>query len=204
MNAGENESPAEPPGGGVRAFVALGMSGEIADAAASFIGEMRKVAGADAMRWTARARLHLTLRFLGDDADRDRIARLKAGLAEIASACTSFRIEGRGAGAFPNLARPRIFWIGLAGAPLSDLAARVETSAIRAGFAPDPRGFTAHLTIGRIRGGRRAASLLRAAIASAAAREFAAAIADSLILYRSRGGPNGAQYVELARFPFAP
>ncbi len=204
MNAGEHESPTEPPGGGVRAFVALGMSGEIADAAARFIGEMRKVAGADAIRWTARARLHLTLRFLGDDADRDRLARLRTELAEIAAACAPFRLVGRGAGAFPNLARPRVFWIGLAGAPLSDLAERIEASAIRAGFAPDPRGFTAHLTIGRIRDGRRAASSLRGAIASAATREFAAAIADALVLYQSRGGPNGAQYVELARFPFAP
>lgn len=199
MNGGETQSP----DGGVRAFVALGMSGGIIDAAARFIGEIQQVAGADSMRWTRRARLHLTLRFLGDDADCDRLARLKAGLAEIAAAFPRFHVEGRGAGAFPNLARPRVFWIGLAGASLADLAARVEAAAMRAGFAPDPRAFTAHLTIGRLRDGRRASSSLRAAIASAAAREFGAAIADSLILYRSLGGANGAQYVELARFPFA-
>ncbi len=202
MNGGENEPPAAPAGG-VRAFVALGMSGEIAAAAARFIGELRNLSGADSIRWTAPPRLHLTLRFLGDDADRDRLVRLGAGLSEIASAFAPYRIEGRGAGAFPNPARPRVFWIGLAGAPLSELAARVETEAVRAGFAPDSRGFTAHLTIGRIRNGRRAAQALRAAIAGAADRDFAAAIADALILYQSLGGPNGARYVELARFPFA-
>ncbi len=198
MNAAD-AAPPDREGRGVRAFVALGMSPEIASAAARFIAELQGLAGARAVRWTAPARLHLTLRFLGDEADPARIARLLPALGEIAQAFGQFPLAARGAGAFPDLKRPRVLWIGLGGAPLAELAARVEAAAVAAGFAAEPRRWEPHLTIGRIVRGR-PPEPIRRAIAAAAAREFAAAIAESLILHRSILRPDGAEYRPLARF----
>jgi RNA 2',3'-cyclic 3'-phosphodiesterase len=66
-----------------------------------------------AARWSASPPFHLTLAFLGDVADGD----LNAVCTAVATACLAFppfdlRLEG--VGAFPNPARPRVIWAGLA------------------------------------------------------------------------------------------
>jgi 2'-5' RNA ligase len=55
---------------------------------------------------------------------------------------------------WPNRARPRLLVLELESSEaLSDLAHACETHARKAGFAPETRGFRAHITLARLRPG---------------------------------------------------
>ena len=63
-------------------------------------------------------------------------------------------LEVRGAGAFPNAARPRTVWLG-AGAGAEQMVVlhdRVEAALAELGYREEHRRFQTHLTIGRVRG----------------------------------------------------
>jgi RNA 2',3'-cyclic 3'-phosphodiesterase len=183
----------------LRAFVAIRLGAAVEAALAAFIGELRTL-GAD-VRWTGERNLHVTLKFLGAAAPRERVAAMRAALAVVARETRAFDVTVRGAGAFPGLARPRIVWAGLESAGLDALAARVDDAAAGAGFARETRAWAAHLTLGRVRASR-GLGRLRRALEEARGREFGAATIDSLTLYRSTLAPGGSIYEPLASFAF--
>jgi 2'-5' RNA ligase len=182
----------------LRAFVALRLSAQTEDVIASFIDELRPLG--DGIRWTPRTKLHLTLRFLGGAVPSAMIPALDAELDRLADSTSPFAISAQGTGAFPDLARPRIFWVGLHGAGLIELAAAVETAARVSGFAPEGRSYLPHLTIGRVRQARRFGRI-RAALESAAGHDFGVSLIESMILYRSVPGRESSSYEELAGYP---
>jgi 2'-5' RNA ligase len=122
-------------------------------------------------------------------------------LAQIAAETPPFDITAHGTGAFPNLARPRVVWIGLTGGELAQLAQRVEAAVVRCGFEREQRPYSPHLTIGRVRN-LRGWGAVRHTLSNAVTREFGTTCVDSLILYRSMLGRDTATYEELARYGF--
>jgi 2'-5' RNA ligase len=187
---------------GVRAFVALKLAPAAEAAVADFIASLRAASDArgDGVRWTSRHKLHLTLRFLGDRVAASSLERLAGTLEEIAGATADFNIGVRGFGAFPDLSRPRVIWVALESAELSALADQVERAAIGAGFAPERRAFTPHLTIARMRN-LIGWSELRREVEAASQRDFGNSAAQSLILFRSVLGESSS-YQELAQYRF--
>jgi 2'-5' RNA ligase len=184
----------------IRAFVALRLSAESAAMVANFIDELRG-SGAG-IRWTRAANLHLTLRFLGDAVAAATIPALATALDKIGNTTEPFPLLAQGTGAFPDLTRPRIIWIGLRSDRLIRLAERVEAAARECGFPPDDRPFVPHLTIGRVRDRRRWGGL-RDAIAAGAQRDFGHSPIDSMVLYRSILGRESPTYEAIAQFPFS-
>ncbi len=85
-------------------------------------------------------------------------------------------------------------------AALAALADAVERAFTPLGFAPEPRAFRAHVTLGRVRSPRGLARLT-AAIAAAGAPEFGSWTVEDVVLYRSHLRPSGAVYEPLARVP---
>jgi RNA 2',3'-cyclic 3'-phosphodiesterase len=187
---------------GVRAFVALKLAPAVEAAVADFIASLRAASDAhgDGVRWTSRHKLHLTLRFLGDRVAASSLERVAGTLEEIANATANFEIGVHGLGAFPDLSRPRVIWIALESAELSALADQVERAAVGAGFAPEHRAFTPHLTIARMRN-LTGWSELRREIDAARDRDFGSTVAQSLILFRSILG-GSSSYQELAQYRF--
>jgi RNA 2',3'-cyclic 3'-phosphodiesterase len=186
----------------IRAFVALRLSAEVEDEVAEFIESLQPHGNRrGAIRWIPRANLHLTLRFLGDRVEAATLDRLDRALLSIAAATPSFTIGVRGTGAFPNLARPRVVWVGLESDDLIALAARIERAAIESGLAPERRPYSPHLTIGRLRD-LRGWGELRSAIEAASDREFGRSPVQSMMLYRSILSSASATYEELAHYPF--
>jgi len=185
----------------VRAFLALKLGDEIESAIAAFIGELR--APRDCIRWVPRGNLHLTLKFLGDAVPPDRLASLARAVSLLAHETPALELVAIGAGAFPNLARPRVVWVAIGGDGLATLASRVETAAVHCGFARDARPWSPHMTIGRIRDSRSFART-RAAFERHAHRRFGAARVSAIALFRSIRGNTASTYHELATFPFSP
>jgi RNA 2',3'-cyclic 3'-phosphodiesterase len=183
----------------VRAFVALRMNPATEAAVMRFVEELHE--RDDGVAWVRNANLHLTLRFLGGAAPAAMLAALDRALRQIGAATPALLIRVCGAGAFPNLDRPRVLWIGLRGELLTELAERVEAAARECGFAPELRPFTAHLTIGRVRH-LRGWARLRERLAQRANQESGESLVESMLLYQSVPGPGGAAYEVIARYPF--
>jgi 2'-5' RNA ligase len=136
----------------IRTFVAATISEPVRLAAEGLVAEFR-AAGAD-VKWVDRANMHLTLKFLGDVDAQEIRAVCRAVEASVADV-EPFELQIRGAGAFPNVKRPRTVWLGAGqGADaVSALAERVESALAKLGFRKESRRFHPHLTVGRVRRG---------------------------------------------------
>lgn len=94
---------------------------------------------------------HLTLRFLGNTAPAEA-ARIRTALSAAALGAR-FPLRLAGAGAFPRAVRAAVLWCGVAegGGALAVLASAVEAAVVRAGWPAEPRSFSPHLTLARVR-----------------------------------------------------
>ncbi len=144
------------------------------------------------------ANWHLTLRFLGDtEADRHRA--LVDGLRGAALG-PAFDLGFAGLGAFPRPARATVLWVGVGEGEraVKALAAVVEDAARAAGFAPEEKPFSPHLTVSRLN----PSADLRREIA--AAPPFAARMrVDAVTLFRSHLGGGPPRYERMEEFALA-
>lgn len=151
--------------------------------------------------WPRRETYHLTLRFLGDDIAESRVADIQTALAAVRE--SAFEVTLQGVGRFPpNSKRPaRVLWVGIApNPPLNRLQQAVEHAVTSAGFPPDDRPFSGHITLARLKSTRpepRVAAFL-ARYADFRAPPFPAA---DFHLFSSTLTPQGAHYTRLASFP---
>ncbi len=76
-------------------------------------------------------KIHITLCFLGDT-DVRRIPELRDRLRETLSSEQRFPIRLKGIGAFPDVKRPRVVWIGIESDALTGIADAVRVSWIPA------------------------------------------------------------------------
>lgn len=106
---------------------------------------------ADVIRWTASANIHLTLRFLGET-NESQCSRLYHSLTTLVQPVAAFHLWLNVIGCFPNWRAPNIIWVGIGGETerLGQLQAQIERMVQQAGFAPEPKPFRPHLTIGRV------------------------------------------------------
>jgi 2'-5' RNA ligase len=183
-----------------RCFAAILLSAEARQAVAEEIERLRPLSRAVA--WVPARNLHLTLRFLGEQAE-ERLPLILEALAEAGRDAAPFSLTLQGLGAFPGFEKPRILWVGVADGALEarGLQARVEAALEARGFGRESRPWHPHLTIGRIfdeRRWRREAALdLRQAVARAGGLRLATLPVASLALMRSELSPAGARYSEL-------
>jgi RNA 2',3'-cyclic 3'-phosphodiesterase len=186
--------PAEPA---LRTFVALELDASVRAAVADYLATLRSVPG---VAWARPENLHLTLKFLGNVATA-RLPALTERLAAATATLPSFVMHVAGVGAFPNLARPRILWVGCEAAPLGALATAVDAACVRAGFAAEARAFHPHVTLGRIREpGRRDRFPF---LATDGGRTFGSSAVAAIVLFASKLGSGGARYTPLATIPLA-
>ncbi len=135
------------------------------------------------VRWVRPDNLHLTLRFFGDVTQED-LEKIKVSMLSVKCDLNAFTIAVKGLGAFPNLQRASVIWLGLEPAHLlKSLYQRCQTALGCQGIATEQRPFTPHLTIGRLR--RKNCNLYRLAEAYQD-RQFGLLPVKELILYESR------------------
>lgn len=178
----------------IRAFIAIDLDPQVIENIRRTIEDLKPLI--PGVRWVSAKNFHLTLKFLGD-VEESLIDNVSAALSGALCPFPRLSINAKGLGVFPNLRRPRILWVGLAGNALTTLAARVESALEPLGFAAGQRPFTPHLTIGRWRQIDRPPKTLGEALASWRNRNFGESTVDKMVLYQSVLKPDGPIYQTL-------
>jgi len=144
----------------IRAFIALELPQEIKQAIADYLAPLRALD--KGISWTKAENVHCTLKFLGDT-PTPLIEKVAAALREICAGFAPIAAEITGASVFPSEHRARVLWIGMkeSSGKLAELAQRIESECRRLGFEKEERGFSPHLTIGRVKEGK-AANVVKA------------------------------------------
>jgi len=104
------------------------------------------------VKWVDPYGIHLTLKFLGD-IDVDKIGTITKATEAAVQGIPPFHLEVKSLGAFPNLRRVQVVWVGVGGEvdKLSQLQQRIESNLTPLGFTAEARPFTPHLTLARLR-----------------------------------------------------
>ncbi|HWP65115.1 MAG TPA: RNA 2',3'-cyclic phosphodiesterase [Candidatus Limnocylindria bacterium] len=185
----------------MRCFLALPLPEPVLARVALIQKGLRAACTAADVRWTRSETMHLTLHFLGEVAEA-RLDGLVRALGEEVARHRIARLALGGTGAFPSPRRARVVWLGTTdGAPeLVGLAEALRRVLEPLGLVPDPKPFTPHVTLGRVRAPQRGADL-RGALAAAQPSEAGAWTPEAVVLYQSRLGADGAVHEPLARLP---
>jgi 2'-5' RNA ligase len=184
----------------VRCFIAIELPEEV-KAGLRDIQAKLKSSGQTSIKWVDPYSIHLTLKFLGG-VDAARITPITAAMEEAVRGVAPFSLKVEGLGAFPNLRRVQVIWVGVGGEVdrLAHLQKRIESSLAQLGFAPENRRFTPHLTLARVRdrassGEREGLGQLIAATKFEAARSFPVA---AVSLMKSQLTREGAIYSRIS------
>ncbi len=149
--------------------------------------------------WVAEDRLHLTLKFLGEQPET-LVPPLSAAMSEIAARHWPVSMRLRGVGAFPSLGRPRVIWVGIAPTPKLELLQHdVEEGCAALGVEIEGKPFHPHLTIGRLRGTEDRETVRELARVARGIRFRADALVSAIDLVHSTLTPAGPRYERLAQ-----
>jgi RNA 2',3'-cyclic 3'-phosphodiesterase len=182
----------------VRLFIAIEIPGEIRNALAVFVKELRRTA--PQAKWVRAENLHVTLKFLGET-EPAKLPAIQSALGSIRSA-QPVTLDFRGLGFFPNVRRPRVFWAGMeASANLKALAEGIDHSMHPLGFPLEERPFTPHLTLARFNLPGLPPNLASAA-AQHSCRGFGSFTTREFHLIESKLKSTGAEYTTVQSFPF--
>ena len=135
----------------VRSFIAIELPDELKAGLVQLESQL-KVGEQSWVKWVDPYSIHLTLKFLGN-ISVNKIDEITRVMEEATGGVASFHLEVEGLGAFPNLRRPQVVWVGIGGevSRLARLQQRIESNLVPLGFAIEKRPFTAHLTLARLR-----------------------------------------------------
>jgi 2'-5' RNA ligase len=186
----------------LRTFIAIELDETVRDGLGRVQGKFERQAPQGSVRWVAPGAIHLTLKFLGDT-PANRVSQVADALAAACAGFAPFEISIEGRGCFPNLRRPRVIWVAvrdLNGNRLARLQAAIEGRVAPLGFPTEERGFSPHLTLGRV--ARSAGAAEEAAIGQMVERSVVEQIGvqrvNAVHLIKSDLRPMGPVYAVLA------
>ncbi|MBN1548828.1 MAG: RNA 2',3'-cyclic phosphodiesterase [Syntrophaceae bacterium] len=186
----------------LRAFLAVDPPREIRDAIAMIQNRLKKAIQGD-IRWVKPEGIHLTLKFFRALPESD-VATISRAVRDAVSKVVPFVLDIKSVGAFPDVKRPRVLWLGMEGDvnALIQLQKKVDTELQHCGFAKEDRPFRPHLTLARIKepGGLTGLASIMGKGEDFVAGSFSA---NGLNLFKSDLTPKGAIYTKLVHFPFA-
>jgi len=153
------------------------------------------------VKWVKPQSMHLTLKFLGEVKDT-RIAEVCNVVEKAAAGYSRFELKATGLGYFGKGAA-KVLWIGIEeNSALTGVQKDIEDGLAEAGWAPEARPFSGHLTLCRIRSpktGRKLAEISR----DYCGLEVGTWVADSVCVYQSELTPDGPVYTALGRAGFS-
>lgn len=188
----------------IRAFIAIPLPPPLLEKMAALQRQLEKQIAPRSVRWVHTEGIHLTLKFLGDT-PTEKLPDIKRALTAVARHAPACTFTVGELGCFPNPRRPRVVWVGVQ-EPAGRLAAlqdAIEEVMAPLGYPPEGRGFTPHLTLGRVRPGARRDEVSRVGevVSGTTVESLAEVSADHFALIRSVLKPTGAEYTTLEEFP---
>jgi len=186
----------------MRLFVGAEADEAIKREAERVIAELRRrIGSALNARWVPVENLHLTIRFIGHVPD-DRAPALLEALSGPVGA-RPFDVEFDDCGKFPPRGAPRVLWIGLSRGlpPLAALHEEFNRRLAPAGFEPESRPFSAHLTLARIKDAPGGSGRIVDGVLAEIHVTPVVQRVDHVTIFESRLSPNGPRYAPLRRVP---
>lgn len=179
----------------MRLFLAINLDPAVRRAVIDATAELR--AAAPTLNWMDESRVHLTLKFLGEQ-EVSVAPPLAEALDRVAYRHRRFTMRISDVGAFPNFRRARVVWMGVdRDSRLELLHHDVEVACDTLGFELEGRAFRPHLTLARVREHTAEDELRRLSRASKrVAFEYESAV-DAIDLMRSSIGREGSRYERL-------
>jgi 2'-5' RNA ligase len=188
----------------LRTFIAIELDQALLRLLQSVQNRMKRQTPPGSVKWVAPDGIHLTLKFLGDT-PVERTAEVTNALraACIGFAPFEFVVEGRGC--FPNFRRPRVIWAAVRdeGRVLASLQAAIEREVAPLGWPTEERGFSPHLTLGRVAkdADSYTAGLVGQAVERTVVEQIGVQQVNAVSLIKSDLRPTGAVYTVLASAP---
>jgi RNA 2',3'-cyclic 3'-phosphodiesterase len=148
--------------------------------------------------WARIDGIHLTLKFLGD-VEESRIDAVAAAVERVCGGEAPLPMSLAGAGAFPNLKRPRVYWVGISepSGRLLSFQQKIDEALTKLDFPKETRPFSPHLTLGRVKFPDQPEKIAQAIEAyHPAALPFTV---DEIVVMKSDLKPSGAVYTPLRR-----
>lgn len=179
----------------IRTFIAFELPKPIIEHITSIQKEIRSY-GFSA-KWVSAENIHLTLKFLGNVNPTD-LETIADTLYQSCKHHPPLQLIAKGIGAFPDVKRPRVVWVGMSGdiPQLIELQKELETNLEKIGFPKEGKPFQAHLTIARIKDKIDSKKLVES-IHQLADRRSEAFIVDQVTLFKSDLKPSGPIYTKL-------
>ncbi|MGE5546872.1 MAG: RNA 2',3'-cyclic phosphodiesterase [Solirubrobacterales bacterium] len=174
----------------IRLFVGLGLPDVVADTLADL------ALGIPGARWIESRNLHVTLRFVGE-VEEPLAQDLHDHLSEVRA--PAFMVTVNGLGTFGSR-QPHALWAGVEKTPeLVHLQGKVDSAVTRAGLPAEPRKFSPHVTLARLKGAP--TGRIQEFIAGHSPLKLGPFHIDRFIMFRSHLGRAGAEYEEVAEYP---
>jgi len=184
-----------------RVFLAIDLPGDVKEQIMAIQNKLKFLL--EGVRWVRPEAIHLTLKFFGDIRSDDT-ARISEMIAEKTRDAAPMTLNTDNIGAFPNLERPRVLWLGMTGdvQRLMILQQVIEAGLEPHGFKREKRKFRPHLTLGRAKSSRGMILGLSEAVITENHYTTGDFTAQGLTLFQSELRPGGAVYTNLAYFQF--
>jgi 2'-5' RNA ligase len=188
----------------LRTFIAIELDEPLRIAIARVQGKFKRAAPPGSVKWVAPDGIHLTLKFLGDT-PASQLGEIEAALRAACAGTTPFEFSVEGRGCFPNTRRPRVVWVAVRdkGQMLARLQTAIERHVAPLGWPTEERGFSPHLTLGRVARGASPAeeAAVGQMIEKSVVEQIGAQRVTAVNLIASDLRPTGAVYTTLVSVP---
>jgi len=181
-----------------RTFIAVEISDEIRNNAVALQEALAKT-GAE-VKWATPDTMHVTLLFLGEVDDRELHAVCRV-VQDVAATEPPFPLRVSGVGAFPTPRRPKTLWAGITdgATELKRLYDRLEAKLLELGcYRKEERGYTPHLTLGRVKGEADGFTLAKE-LPKRLAWDGGRTVVDEVVVFASVLEKDGPVYTVLGR-----
>jgi 2'-5' RNA ligase len=178
--------------GKIRTFIAVDideekLKKEIVDFQRRLLDE-----GAD-LKLVTPENIHLTLCFLGEVDEEEVAQKVVESMKQLNF--QQFEIQFKGVGAFPSLTHMNVIWIAIrkGAEELEAIAEALKPRLSVIGIHKDSKGFSAHLTVARVRTGRNKHQITRL-LSELSEKDFGSMRTESVRLKKSVLTPKGPVY----------
>jgi len=150
------------------------------------------------------SQFHITMKFIGE-CEGNTARAIEEAFLNIPVDTTALEYTVKGIGMFPGEKNPSVIWTGLQTdlIRIRKMLNEIESFTKEFGIKEETRSFIPHLTIGRVRKGRKLTAKIYDYLEQYRDMDFGSSIFTRLILYQSKLTPEGPVYTARKELPLA-